>query len=38
MSASDKIKLDNIATNAEVNQNAFTKISNGTTIIEADSK
>ena len=38
MSANDKIKLDNIATNAEVNQNAFTKISNGTTIIEADSK
>lgn len=38
MSAADKSKLDKIAENAEVNQNAFSKIAVGTTTIAADSK
>lgn len=38
MSSGDKTKLDTIATNAEVNQNAFSKVVIGSTTIEADSK
>ena len=38
MSASDKTKLDSIATGAEVNQNAFGKIKIGSTSIDADAK
>ena len=38
MSKDDKKKLDGIAAGAEVNQNAFSKVSDGTTTIEADSK
>ena len=38
MSASDKTKLDGVATGAEVNQNAFSKIVISTTTIEADTK
>lgn len=37
MSATDKTKLDGIATGAEVNQNAFSNITVGSTTIEADS-
>ncbi len=36
MSAADKTKLDGIATGAQVNQNAFSKIKVGTTTVEAD--
>ena len=38
MSASDKIKLNGIATGAEVNQNAFSNILVGNTTVAADSK
>jgi len=38
MTGSDKTKLNGIATGAEVNQNAFSKIKSGTTTIEADAK
>ena len=38
MSSTDKTKLDGIAKGAEVNQNAFSKITVGTTTVEADSK
>ena len=39
MSATDKTKLDGVATGAEVNQNAFTKVAvSGQTTIEADAK
>ena len=38
MSASDKTKLDGIATSAEVNQNAFSNVVVGSTTIAADSK
>lgn len=38
MSATDKTKLDSIASNAEVNQNAFTTVKVGTTSLVADSK
>lgn len=38
MSASDKTKLDNIASGAEVNQNAFSNIAVGSTTIAADAK
>lgn len=38
MSASDKKKLDGIAEGAEVNQNAFAKVTVGSTTIEADAK
>lgn len=38
MSNTDKNKLDNIAVNAEVNQNAFSNIVVGGTTIQADSK
>lgn len=38
MSKADKTKLDNIAVGAEVNQNAFSKVVVGNTIIEADNK
>ena len=38
MSATDKTKLDGIAAGAEVNQNTFAKISDGTTTITADAK
>ena len=38
MSASDKSKLDGIATGAEVNQNAFSNVIVGSTTITADSK
>ena len=38
MSKADKTKLDNIAVGAEVNQNAFSKVAVGSTIIEADNK
>lgn len=38
MSASDKTKLNGIATGAEVNQNAFSNITVGSTTIQADSK
>ena len=38
MSASDKTKLDNIASGAEVNQNAFSNVAVGGTTIQADSK
>ena len=38
MSASDKTKLDGIASGAEVNQNAFSKVAVGNTTIQADSK
>lgn len=39
MSASDKTKLDGIATGAEVNQNAFSNVAvSGQTTVEADSK
>lgn len=38
MSKTDKTKLDNIAVGAEVNQNAFSKVVVGSTIIEADNK
>jgi hypothetical protein len=37
-SAADKTKLDTIATNAEVNQNAFSNITVGSTTIQADAK
>ena len=38
MSSEDKIKLDSVQTGAEVNQNAFSDVTVGTTIISADSK
>ena len=38
MSASDKAKLDGIATGAEVNQNAFSNIKVGSSTIASDSK
>lgn len=38
MSKADKTKLDNIAVGAEVNQNTFSKVVVGKTIIEADNK
>ena len=38
MSASDKTKLDGVATGAEVNQNAFSRIVVGSTNVDADSK
>ena len=38
MSASDKSKLDGIAAGAEVNQNAFSNVTVGSTTIAADSK
>lgn len=38
MSADDKSKLNNIAANAEVNQNAFSNVKVGSTTIQADSK
>ena len=38
MSISDKIKLNGIAEGAEVNQNAFTSITNGEVTIAADAK
>ena len=38
MSTEDKKKLDNIATGAEVNQNAFSSVVVGSTTIAADSK
>ena len=38
MSSEDKIKLDNIAEGAEVNQNAFSNVTIGSTTISADSK
>lgn len=38
MSATDKEKLDGIAIGAEVNQNAFSTVTIGSTDIEADSK
>lgn len=38
MTSADKTKLDTIAEGAEVNQNAFNKVTVGSTIIEADSK
>lgn len=37
MSASDKVKLDGIATGAEVNQNAFSNVKIGNSTIAADS-
>lgn len=38
MSASDKSKLDGVASGAEVNQNAFSNITVGSTTVSADSK
>ena len=38
MSASDKTKLDGIATGAEVNQNAFSNVKVGSTTVAADGK
>ena len=38
MTSADKTKLDTIAEGAEVNQNAFNKVTVGSTTIEADSK
>ena len=38
MSSTDKIKLDGIATGAEVNQNAFSNIKVGSTTVSADTK
>ena len=38
LSTTDKIKLDGIATGAEVNQNAFSNIKVGSTTVAADSK
>lgn len=38
MSASDKTKLDGVATGAEVNQNAFGNVSVGSTTLQADNK
>ena len=38
MSSGDKTKLNNIAANAEVNQNAFSNVKVGSTTIQADSK
>lgn len=38
MSASDKTKLNGIASGAEVNQNAFSNVTVGTTTVAADSK
>lgn len=38
MSSSDKTKLNNIAANAEVNQNAFSNVKVGSTTIQADAK
>ncbi|WP_462362905.1 phage tail protein [Pyramidobacter porci] len=38
MSSADKSKLDGIAANAEVNQNSFTRVKVGGTIVEADQK
>lgn len=38
LSSTDKTKLDGIATGAEVNQNAFSNITVGTTTVAADSK
>jgi hypothetical protein len=38
MSASDKSKLDDIESGAEVNQNAFSNVRVGTTVIAADAK
>ena len=38
MTASDKTKLDGIATGAEVNQNAFSNVTVGSTTIAADGK
>lgn len=38
MSASDKTKLDGVATGAEVNQNAFGNVSVGNTTLQADNK
>lgn len=38
MSASDKTKLDGVATGAEVNQNAFGNVAVGTSTLQADNK
>lgn len=38
MTAADKTKLNGVATGAEVNQNAFSNIKVGSTIVEADGK
>lgn len=38
MSASDKTKLDGVATGAEVNQNAFANVAVGTSTLQADNK
>ena len=38
MSSADKVKLNGIATGAEVNQNAFSNVKVGTTTIAADTK
>ena len=38
MSASDKTKLDGVATGAEVNQNAFSNVKVGSTTLSADTK
>ena len=38
LSTTDKIKLDGIATGAEVNQNAFSNVKVGSTTVAADSK
>lgn len=38
MSATDKTKLDGVATGAEVNQNAFSNVKVGSTTLAADSK
>ncbi len=38
MSGADKTKLDGIATGAEVNQNAFSNVKVGSTIVAADTK
>lgn len=38
MSAADKTKLDEVATGAEVNQNAFANVSVGTSTLQADNK
>ena len=38
MSAADKIKLNGVATGAEVNQNAFSNVAVGSTVVAADTK
>lgn len=38
LASGDKKKLDNIATGAEVNQNAFSKVKAGNVLVEANSK